>query len=206
MKWRASQIGKLMTTSRSKTDALSQTAKSYINQIAKENFYGYSTELSSKYLDKGTNQELESINLLNAVRFTDHKKNTLRLENDFITGECDIITNDSVIDIKTPWSLDTFPELPEDIDAKEYEWQGRAYMMLYNRFEFELVYCLVSTWDEFLSEWDNKMIHKVDHIEPHLRITSVMFERDLEIEAQMIERCQLATEYYIDRMNKLNNK
>jgi hypothetical protein len=206
MKWRASQIGKLMTTSRSKTDALSQTAKSYINQIAKENFYGYSTELSSKYLDKGTNQELESINLLNSVRFTDHKKNTLRLENDFITGECDIITNESIIDIKTSWSLDTFPELPEDIDAKEYEWQGRAYMMLYNRFEFELVYCLVSTWDEFLSEWDNKMIHKVDHIEPHLRITSVMFERDLEIEAQMIERCQLATEYYIERMNKLNNK
>ncbi|NBV92122.1 MAG: hypothetical protein EBR91_08140 [Flavobacteriia bacterium] len=206
MKWRASQIGKLMTTSRSKTDALSQTAKSYINQIAKENFYGYSTELSSKYLDKGTNQELESINLLNAVRFTDHKKNTLRLENDFITGECDIITNDSVIDVKTPWSLDTFPELPEDIDAKEYEWQGRAYMMLYNRFEFELVYCLVSTWDEFLSEWDNKTIHKVDHIEPHLRITSVMFERDLEIEAQMIERCQLANEYYIERINKLNNK
>jgi len=206
MKWRASQIGKLMTTSRSKTDALSQTAKSYINQIAKENFYGYSTELSSKYLDKGINQELESINLLNAVRFTDHKKNTLRLENDFITGECDIITNESIIDIKTSWSLDTFPELPEDIDAKEYEWQGRAYMMLYNRFEFELVYCLVSTWDEFLSEWDNKMIHKVDHIEPHLRITSVMFERDLEIEAQMIERCQLATEYYIERMNKLNNK
>jgi hypothetical protein len=206
MKWRASQIGKLMTTSRSKTDALSQTAKSYINQIAKENFYGYSTELSSKYLDKGINQELESINLLNAVRFTDHKKNTLRLENDFITGECDIITNESIIDIKTSWSLDTFPELPEDIDAKDYEWQGRAYMMLYNRFEFELVYCLVSTWDEFLSEWDNKMIHKVDHIEPHLRITSVMFERDLEIEAQMIERCQLATEYYIERMNKLNNK
>lgn len=206
MKWRASQIGKLMTTSRSKTDVLSQTAKSYINQIAKENFYGYKAPLVNRYLDKGIHQELESINLLNAVRFTDNKKNTLRLENDFITGECDIITNESIIDIKTSWSLDTFPELPEDIDSKEYEWQGRAYMMLYNRFEFELVYCMVSTWDEFLTQYDDKALHKVDHIDPKKRITSLMIERDLELEAQMIERCQLATEYYIERMNKLNNK
>jgi hypothetical protein len=34
----------------------------------------------------------------------------------------------------------------------------------------------------------------------------MLFERDLELEQQMIERCQVATEYYIERINKLNNK
>ena len=37
-------------------------------------------------------------------------------------------------------------------------------MMLYNRFEFELVFCMVSTWDEFLTQYDDTTIHKVDHI------------------------------------------
>ena len=206
MKWRASQIGKLMTTSRSKTDVLSQTAKSYIEQLAKEDFFGYTSPLVNRYLDKGINQELESINLLNSVRFENYEKNTQRVENEFITGECDILTNEGIIDIKTSWSLDTFLELPEDIDAKDYEWQGRAYMMLFNRFEFELVFCMVSTWDEFLTQYDDKALHKVDHIDPRKRITSITFERDLELERQMIERCQLATEYYIERINKLNAK
>jgi hypothetical protein len=206
MKWRASQIGKLMTTSRTKGDALSQTAKSYIEQLAKEHFYGYESPIVNRYLDKGINQELESIQLLNSVRFENFEKNTQRIENEWLTGECDIITNEKIIDIKTSWSLDTFPELPEDIDSKEYEWQGRAYMMLYEKHEFELIYCMVSTWDEFLTQYDDKTIHKVDHIDPRFRITSVTFERDFELENQMIERCKIATEYYNERINKLKKK
>jgi len=206
MKWRASQIGKLMTTSRSKGELLSQTAKSYIEQIAKEHFYGYESPIVNRYLDKGINQELESIQLLNSVRFENFEKNKKRVENDWLTGECDILTNEKIIDIKTSWSLDTFPELPEDIDSKEYEFQGRAYMMLYEKHEFELVYCMVSTWDEFLTQYDDKSIHKVDHIDPRFRITSVTFERDFEIENQIIERCKLATDYYNERINKLKKK
>ena len=206
MKWRASQIGKLMTTSRTKGDALSQTAKSYIDQLAKEHFYGYESPIVNRYLDKGINQELESIQLLNSVRFENFEKNTERIENNWLTGECDILTNEKIIDIKTSWSLDTFPELPEDIDSKDYEWQGRAYMMLYEKHEFELIYCMVSTWDEFLTQYDDKSIHKVDHIDPRFRITSVTFERDFELENQMIERCKIATEYYNERINKLKKK
>lgn len=206
MKWRASQIGKLMTTSRTKGELLSQTAKSYIEQLAKEHFYGYESPIVNRYLDKGINQELESIQLLNSVRFENFEKNKQRVENEWLTGECDILTNEKIIDIKTSWSLDTFPELPEDIDSKEYEFQGRAYMMLYEKHEFELVYCMVSTWDEFLTQYDDKTIHKVDHIDPRFRITSVTFERDFEIENQIIERCKLATEYYNERINKLKNK
>jgi hypothetical protein len=205
MKWRASQIGKLMTNDRSGKN-MGQTAKSYIEQLAKEHFYGYESPIVNRYLDKGINQEIESIQLLNSVRFENYEKNTERIENEWLTGECDILTNEKIIDIKTSWSLDTFPELPEDIDSKEYEFQGRAYMMLYEKHEFELIYCMVSTWDEFLTQYDDKTIHKVDHIDPRFRITSVTFERDFELENQIIERCKLATDYYNERMNKLKKK
>jgi predicted MarR family transcription regulator len=96
--------------------------------------------------------------------------------------------------------------LPEEIDSKDYEWQGRAYMWLYNKPEFELVYCMVSTWDEFLTQYDDRLLHKVDHIDPAKRITSIKFERDLELEERMIERVKWANEYYKERINKLNKK
>ena len=39
LKIRASQIGRIMTASRSKSEVLSQTAKSYIQELALENLY-----------------------------------------------------------------------------------------------------------------------------------------------------------------------
>jgi hypothetical protein len=205
MKLRAHKIGELMTNDRSGKN-VGQTAINFVKQMAKQDFYGYESPVINRYLDKGINQEFESIQLLNAVRFEDFHKNAVRKTNDFITGECDIVTVSSIIDIKTSWSLETFPELPEEINSKTYEWQGRAYMWLYDKPEFELVYCMVSTWDEFLTPYDDRLIHKVDHIDPAKRITSIKFERDLELEEQMIERVKWANEYYKERINKLNNK
>jgi len=109
MKWHPSSIGNLMASPRNKTEALSEGAKTYIREIAKQNFYGYKSEIRTKPVMKGIDQELESIALLNAVRFTDYKKNNLRVESEYLSGECDIITEDSIIDCKTSWSLETFP-------------------------------------------------------------------------------------------------
>ena len=204
MKWRASQIGKLMTTSRSKTDVLSQTAKSYIEQLAKEDFFGYTSPLLNRYLDKGINQELESINLLNSIRFENYEKNTLRLENDFITGECDIITTESIIDIKTTWSLETFPALEEDADS--YEWQVRGYMYLFNKPKALVVFCMIDTDDDLLSDWDNREIHKVSHIDPVKRITVVEYHREDALDELMEQRLRDASEFYSQYMQQLNNK
>jgi len=113
MKWHPSQIGKLMTNGRGKND-IGATAISYIKDVAKENFYGYRTELNTKQIIKGKEQEQDSIDLLNTVRFEGYVKNIIRVENELMTGECDIITNDSIIDVKTSWSLDTFPAFKED--------------------------------------------------------------------------------------------
>lgn len=207
MKFRASQLGKLMTSSRTKGEALSQTAKSYIIQKAKEDFYDYRVELTNKYILKGIHQEQDSIDLLNAVRFESYKKNEKREENEWLTGCCDIITEDLIIDIKSSWSLDTFPATSYELkDLSEYEWQGRAYLWLYDRPRFELCYVMVSTADDILSDFDSYAIHKVDHIDPAKRITSITFERDKELEIQMAEKLIAATEFYKEVINQLENK
>ena len=207
MKFRASQLGKLMTSSRTKGEVLSQTAKSYIIQLAKENFYGYRTELNNKYVLKGLEQEQDSIDLLNAVRFENYVKNEERAENEYLTGSCDIITDDLILDLKTSWSLDTFPATSYELkDLNDYEWQGRAYMYLYDRPTFELVYVMVSTHPEFLSLYDPMDMHEVDHIDPAKRITSIRFERDKELEIRMEEKLLAASLFYEQVYNQLQDK
>ena len=195
-----------MTSPRTKGEVLSETAKTYIRSLAKEDFYGYSSEIENKYLTKGINQELESIELLNAVRFEDYTKNSERITTDLLTGECDIITDDTIIDIKTSWSLETFPATEDEAHDKDYEWQLRGYMMLYNRPKAELVFCMVSTDPDLLNAWDNKTIHEVDHIEPRFRVTVVQYERDEALEVQMLEKLRAAQEYYVWYVNQLNSK
>lgn len=205
MKIRCSSLGKIMTRPRSKSEVLSKTAQSYIRDLAKQDFYGYETQLENKYLSKGIEMEDESIRLYNSVFFTDFTKNSVRLENDFITGEADIVAN-QIIDIKSSWSLDTFPALPEDADVKDYEHQVRGYMWLYNKPSAEVAFCMVSTPDELLNDWDDWNIHKVNHIAPEHRVTIVKFERSEEWEQECAERCQATVEYYSEYINQLNNK
>jgi hypothetical protein len=194
-----------MTVSRSKSEVLSETAKSYIKQIAKEDFYGYYSELDNKYINKGKQCEQDSINLLNLVNFTSYTKNEIRINTDILTGEADIVAENEIIDIKTSWSLDTFPALPDDINAKDYEMQLRGYMMLYNKQKASVVYCMVDT-PEDLRGWENEQLHNVSHIAPEKRITSISFERDLEIEKLITEKCTEAIKFYSEYINQLNNK
>jgi len=205
MKWHPSSIGKLMTNGRGKNE-VGATAKSYIKQIAKENFYGYRSEINNKYIQKGLMQEQDSIDLLNTVRFEAYEKNTVRMVDEYMTGECDIITNDLIIDIKTSWSLDTFPVMAEDGYDALYEWQLRAYMMLYNKPKAELIYCMVTTSNELLNEWENLALHRVDHIAPEKRITVLSFERDQDKESDIIEKLKAATEYYNEYYKLLEKK
>lgn len=161
LKFRASSLADIMTDPKSKDEVLSVGAKSAIIKLAKEFVYGYDERISNKYMEKGILMEDKSIELLNSVLFTDFKKNTERKTNDWITGECDISAPDRIHDIKTSWSLATFPVLSFMGEDKTYEWQGRAYMMLWDVDKFEIDYCLVSTPEHLIgyeSEADRKSV------------------------------------------------
>ena len=52
-KIRCSAIGKIMTNARSKTETLSKTTKTYLEEWSKEQIYKRKKEVFSKYIDKG---------------------------------------------------------------------------------------------------------------------------------------------------------
>ena len=206
MKIRSSALGKIMTNPRKKTDTLSAGCKTYIKELVKEDLFGYKSTIDSKYLTKGIDMEDTSIDLYNEVHSTLYLKNTERLSNEFITGECDINAEDKIIDIKSSWSLETFPPSPEDISNKDYEWQLRAYMWLYDKPKAELAYCMVSTPDYLLKDWDNLDIHKVDKFDPFLRVTKISFERDRDKERDIIDRVIECGKFYIEYRDSILNK
>lgn len=211
LKVRCSRLGDLMTSSRSKKDVLSETAKSYIKEVAFLDFFGIQKEVSTKQMAKGIEQEDESISLLNLVSFEDYKKNEKHFDNGWLTGTPDIIGDDVIIDIKTAWSLETFPMLKDEMDKYvskgKYEWQVRGYMMLTESNRAMVVSCMVDTPDDLLSDWDDELIHKVDYIQPNKRVSySDVFERDYDIEKLIKDRYNHANEYYKSIINELERK
>jgi len=210
LKVRCSELSNLMTKGRSKAEPLGETAKSYIQEKAKCDFYGLKPILENKYLSKGIANEQIGIDLVNQVRFMDFVKNTDRIDLGWLTGECDINADDRIIDIKCSWSFDTFPAYEEEaqksVKKAGYDWQMRGYMMLYNKEVAEVIYCLTSTPDLLLTSWDDLTMHKVDHIEAEKRITAVRIERDLEIEEEIKKQYQIGNEYYKECINQLTTK
>lgn len=179
-----------------KDASLSAGAKTFIESLAKEALYGFCEVVTGKYMDKGLIVEDESIELYNAVHFTDHKKNTERRNNDWITGECDIIVPSvKGVDIKSAWSLATFPATSAAGYDKLYEWQCRGYMMLWDVPLWEVAYCMVNTPDELI-KYEQEELHYVDHIPEEMRVTVVRYERDMELEAKIIRKVQAAHRYF----------
>ena len=206
MKWHPSILGKLMTAPKLKSEVLSETAKTEIRKIAKEQFFGYSSTITTKPMMKGKDWEEESIALVNQVRGTLYVKNKERFENEFLTGEPDIIEDWTIIDIKTSWSLETFPATSDEGINKDYMWQLFGYCWLLDKYQAELIYCMIDTDDALLGDWDNRSIHKVSHIDPKLRITVLKYEMLDEYIDQMREKLTACNEYYSQYINQLNNK
>ena len=197
MKFRCSSIGKLMTEPRSKSEGvLSVGAKTYIRELAAQEIFGVDFEVSSKYIEKGIEAEGDSIDLLNSVRGLSLVKNTERRDNEFITGECDLFDDDAKRghDIKTSWSIATFPIIVADCEDKLYEWQMRGYMALWDAEEWEVNYCLVDT-PERLIAFEPMDLHVVSHLPEWMRVTTWTIKRDLEKEAAIYEKVKAANEY-----------
>lgn len=193
--FRASGLADIMTDPKGKGETLSAGAKTTIIKMAKEFVYGFDERITSKYMTKGIQVEDESIELLNMVLGTNYVKNQERKTNDWITGEADIVGDNRIIDIKSSWSMGTFPAIAEQGTDTKYEWQGRAYMMLWDVPEFSIAYCLVNTPPELIG-YEDKSLHIVDHIIPELRVTLVHYQRDKILEDKIKKRVDDAREYY----------
>ena len=206
MKFRCSSLGKLMTEPRSKSEGvLSVGAKTYIRELAAQEIFGVDFEISSKYLEKGIEVEGDSIDLLNSVRGLSLMKNAERRSNDFITGECDLFDAEAKRghDIKSSWSIATFPITVADCEDRIYEWQMRGYMALWDADEWEVNYCLVDTPDRLIG-FEPMHLHVVSHLPEWMRVTTWTVKRDLEKEAAIYEKVNAANEYLTSVINEFD--
>lgn len=179
-----------------KNQTLSEAAKAYVRSLAREAIFGVPRVFTSKQTEKGTRVEDDSIALYNSVFFTNHEKNRERRTLDGLTGECDILA-DEIIDIKSSWSIHTFPIVAEDAADFDYEWQVRGYMRLWDRPRAKVAYCLVDTPEDLIGH-EPEEDHIVGHIPEHFRVTTWAVERDLELEALMVQKIAAARRYYAE--------
>ncbi len=221
--FRCSSLGKLMTDPRTKSETLSETAKSYIQDLFKERELGIYKEFSSRYTDKGLEMEDEAIQFASEVLNWDFVvKNETRFNNEWITGEPDINTDSLLADIKCSWNASTFPLFDETLKNKDYYWQLQAYMQLTGHETSELVYCLMNTpllivedeirrqhWKLNLIEEDLEVrdavqkMHNFDHIPNELRVKRFIVQKDEAAQNKIKERVEVAREYYQQLKNRL---
>ena len=213
---RCSAIGKLMTAPRNKSELLSETAKTYIQDYFKEKELGIAKEFWSRYTDKGLQMEDEAIEFAGQVLGWDFVvKNTERYNNEWITGEPDVITKNLLADIKCSWDANTFPMFDTDLKNKDYVWQLQGYMFLTGMDRSELVYCLMNTPHQIVEDevrrahWKAGLIdedldlreavqsqHDFSHLPNELRIKRFIVEKDEKAIEQIREKVEIARDYY----------
>ena len=216
MKVRCSQIGKIMTNPRKSGEVLSQTAKSYVEEIVLKEKYGIRKEFSSRYTDKGNEVEEESIALVNDVlNFKFIYKNDEHFTNDWLTGTPDVNTDEVLIDVKSSWDASTFQWFETELPNKDYYYQLQGYMWLTGKNESILAYCLIDTPGEMVEDeirrahWKLHLIdesqelreeietkHKFSHIPKNRRVKYWFVQKDEQVIEQIKERVELCREYY----------
>jgi hypothetical protein len=223
MKIRASQIGKLMTSPKTKGEVLSKTTKTYIQELAIEHKYGIRKEFWSRYTDKGNEVEPKSIKLVeNVLGLKGIFKNEERITNEWITGKPDVNTNEILLDVKSSWDATTFPFFETECPNKDYYYQLQGYMWLTGKDEALLCYCLVNTpfqivEDEVRREhWKQGLIdesldvrdfvqskHNFDHIPKEKRVKVFKIFKNEDIINNIKERIDIARQYYNKLISEL---
>lgn len=142
--FRCSQLGKLMTEARSKTERLSETTKKYLYEIYIKRRFGREKEIRSKFLEKGLEVEELSMDTYSICTMEFVTKNETFFKNDFVCGTPDVITEDTIIDIKSSWDIHTFAAIKSE-ENKDYILQLQGYMWLTGKTKAKLAYVLTDT-------------------------------------------------------------
>lgn len=225
-----SQIGKIMTNPRNKSEVLSETCKTRIEEKFIEDQFGVRKSFWSKETNKGLECEEESINFFaKEYDLFGAKKNEIRYENDSFIGTPDLVFNGIVYDIKTSWSLFTFPMFddPAVIPTKDYMYQLQAYLDLTGLKKAQLVYVLTNATEEMIQdelyrrclraklidptpELEEQVRREMtfDHVDSALRVKIFDVEYDPAIIAEIKARIELCEEYYnalLERITKQIN-
>lgn len=204
MKIRCSALSLIIGDGRTKGNSLSDTAKSYLITLAKENLYGVKQFAGDKETAKGKQLEDVAIKASGMKRGRAFTKNTTRLENDWITGECDIYVPSErlIIDTKCSWDVFTHPQFVDEAQKKAqkagYIHQMQGYMWLYDCDKADIDFWLFPCPENLLSTYDRTevLVDAVEDIPLLKRVTTVTVERDEKVIEKIKEKVEICQEYY----------
>jgi len=202
--FRCSSLHKLIGDGRSKAAVISDTAKSAIRDIVKEDLYGFRSFTGNQYTQKGNLLEDLAIEMSGKMRFRNYQKHVGRVSNDLITGECDVldIERKLIIDTKVTWDIGTHPffadEAMEKVKKAGYDVQMQAYMWLYDCEVAEVDFWLFPCPPEILKDWDDidQLVHLVEAIDIRERKTTVTIERDESMIQKIKDKIPHCQNYY----------
>ena len=228
VKFRASQMGALMTNPRSKNDLLSKTCMTAVQDLFLEIEFGIRKEFRNKYTDKGHEVEKQSIDLANRALDlkinTETDSSTYRF-NDWVHGTTDAESDELILDVKSSWDISTFPIFETEMPNKHYRDQLQCYMWLSGRELSVLAYCLIDTPEDIIldeirrehwvqnSYWNGDEDPAIEEyvrskhqpkIPEHLRIKHWFIEKDehrIEEFKQRITECRA---YYNGLLKEFN--
>ena len=137
---RASACGKIMGKK-----GLGLTGETYCKNWLKGKLFNRQVEIKSKYLEKGTIMEDNSLDeVAKRLGLAILLKNEKHYSNKWMRGTPDALT-DMVIETKNSWSWETFPLLETETPNTDYYWQCQVYMSLTGKKHSKLVYTLLDT-------------------------------------------------------------
>ena len=202
--FRCSSLHKLIGDGRSKAAVISDTAKSAIRDIVKEDLYGFRSFTGNQYTQKGNLLEDLAIEMSGKMRFRNYQKHVGRVENELITGECDVLDLERklIIDTKVTWDIGTHPffqdEAMEKVKKAGYDVQMQAYMWLYDCEVAEVDFWLFPCPPELLKDWDDidQLVHLVEAIDIRERKTTVTIERDESVIQKIKDKIPHCQNYY----------
>lgn len=202
--FRCSSLHKLIGDGRSKAAVISDTAKSAIRDIVKEDLYGFRSFTGNQYTAKGNMLEDLAIEMSGKMRFRNYQKHIGRVENELITGECDVLDLERklIIDTKVTWDIGTHPffadEAMEKVKKAGYDVQMQAYMWLYECDVANIDFWLFPCPPELLNGWDDidQLVHLVEKIDIRERKTTVVIERDEAVIQKIKDKIPHCQEYY----------
>ena len=202
--FRCSSLHKLIGDGRSKAAVISDTAKSAIRDIVKEDLYGFRSFTGNQYTQKGNLLEDLAIEMSGKMRLRNYQKHVGRVENELITGECDVLDlkNKLIIDTKCTWDIGTHPffadEAMEKVKKAGYDIQMQAYMWLYDCDVANIDFWLFPCPPELLNGWDDidQLVHLVEKIDIRERKTTVVIARDEAIIQKIKDKVPHCQEYY----------
>lgn len=202
--FRCSSLHKLIGDGRSKAAVISDTAKSAIRDIVKEDLYGFRSFTGNQYTTKGNLLEDLAIQMSGKMRLRNYQKHVGRVQNELITGECDVLDLERklIIDTKVTWDIGTHPffqdEAMEKVKKAGYDVQMQAYMWLYDCEVANVDFWLFPCPPELLKDWDDidQLVHLVEKIDIRERKTTVVIERDEAVIQKIKDKIPHCQNYY----------